>query len=364
MISTTLSRPFIIAGPCSAETENQMVQTALALKKTGKVHLLRAGIWKPRTRPHLFEGVGEIGLQWLIKARNLTELPVCTEVAKALHVEKCLEAGVDVLWIGARTTANPFAVQEIAEALKGIDIPVLIKNPINPDLALWIGAIERLSATGITKMGGVHRGFSNAGEKYYRNRPQWQIAIDFKQMLPHLPLYCDPSHMTGKRVLIAPVAQKAMDLHYEGLMIESHENPNAAWSDADQQLTPEDLNTLLENLVLRSENPAHLSEMNELNSLRKKMDHIDEEIIHLIASRIALSKEMGKYKKDQNMTLFQPSRWHQVMENYHRMAKEVQLNPDFLTQLIKLLHDESLSVQSEILHSNKDSSFNNGDTSL
>jgi chorismate mutase len=354
MISKNHPKPFVIAGPCAAETEDQVIQTALSLKKTGKVHLLRAGLWKPRTRPHLFEGVGEIGLPWLIKARLLTELPVCTEVAKADHVEKSLKAGLDVLWIGARTTANPFAVQEIAEALKGVDIPILIKNPVNPDLALWMGAIERLSAAGITKMAGIHRGFSNAGEKYFRNRPQWQIAIDFKQLLPELPLYCDPSHMTGKRSLIAPVAQKALDLDYQGLMIESHVNPSLAWSDAEQQLTPENLHTLLNSLVHRTVHPTHPEEMDELYSLRRKMDLIDEDIIHLIASRMALSKEMGRYKKAQNMTLFQPSRWQQVLDYYQQKALETQVNPDFLARVIKLLHDESISIQSEILYPKQD----------
>jgi len=244
-------RPILIAGPCSAETEEQVLETSQRLHKTGKVDILRAGIWKPRTRPNSFEGVGTKGLPWMQKAKELTGLPVTVEVAKASHVELCLEFGMDILWIGARTTVNPFAVQEIADALKGVDIPVLVKNPINPDLALWLGGVERLEKAGIKKLGAIHRGFSNAGEKIFRNRPQWQIPIDFKQERPDLPMINDPSHICGRRDLLASVSQKAMDLNFDGLMIESHITPDDAWSDAKQQITPEIYADIINNLVLK-----------------------------------------------------------------------------------------------------------------
>ena len=247
--------PLLIAGPCSAETEEQVVQTAARLFRTGKIDILRAGIWKPRTRPGAFEGIGTKGLFWLQKARELTGLPVAVEVAKASHVELCLEFGIDILWIGARTTVNPFAVQEIADSLKGVDIPVLLKNPINPDLALWIGGMERLQNAGLTKLGAIHRGFSSAGEKIYRNRPQWQIAIDFKMAMPEIPMINDPSHICGRRDLLQRVAQKALDLDFDGLMIESHITPDTAWSDAAQQITPEAYGQMISDLVMRQVDP-------------------------------------------------------------------------------------------------------------
>ncbi|MFZ1523500.1 MAG: chorismate mutase, partial [Saprospiraceae bacterium] len=308
-------RPVLIAGPCSAETEEQVIQTATRLFRTGKVDILRAGIWKPRTRPGAFEGIGTKGLPWLQKAKELTGLPVAVEVAKASHVELCLEFGIDILWVGARTTVNPFAVQEIADALKGVDIPVLLKNPINPDLSLWLGGMERLQNSGLTRLGAIHRGFSFSGEKIYRNRPQWQIAIDFKTAMPDIPMINDPSHICGNRDLLFKVAQKAMDLDFDGLIMESHITPDTAWSDAAQQLTPEDYGKLIESLVIRDDKNTG-KEKTKLDRLRKEIDMIDEEIMNILASRMKISREIGQYKKENNMTILQSERWKEVLQKY------------------------------------------------
>jgi chorismate mutase len=343
-------RPVLIAGPCSVETEDQMIQTAQRLKATGKVDMLRGGIWKPRTRPGMFEGIGAKGLPWMQKARELTGLPITIEVAKSSHVDLALEFGVDVLWIGARTTVNPFSVQEIADALRGVDIPVLVKNPINPDLALWLGAIERLEKVGITRLGGIHRGFSNASEKVFRNRPQWSMAIDFKTALPQYPLINDPSHICGRRDLLASVAQKAMDLNFDGLMIESHITPDEAWSDAKQQITPEVLADLINSLHVR-EAVAHGEKKTILDQLRKDIDIIDEELIHVLASRMKVAREIGQYKKVNNLTILQTDRWLEVLEKFTQKAGQNKLSEEFITRIIKAVHDESISQQEDILNS-------------
>ncbi len=350
LLPTVKNKPFLIAGPCSAETEEQLIQSAKLLKKTGKIHMLRAGIWKPRTRPGSFEGVGEVGLDWLIKARQETNLPVITEVAKASHVEICLKKGIDALWIGARTTVNPFAIQELADALKGVDIPVYVKNPINPDLALWIGAMERLMMAGLTQLGAIHRGFSNAGEKIFRNRPQWQIAIDFKSNLPEIPLICDPSHICGNRTLLQEVSQKAMDLNFDGLMIESHLDPDNAWSDARQQITPNVYANLINNLVIRKTETSP-SETSHLERIRKQIDLLDDELIHLLASRMKLAREIGEYKKEHQITILQTSRWSDIQKKYQVKGQNHQLSNEFVSKFIKAVHDESINQQETILNS-------------
>jgi chorismate mutase len=342
-------KPVLIAGPCSVETEDQMIQTAQRLKATGKVDMIRGGIWKPRTRPGMFEGIGAKGLPWMQKARELTGLPICTEVAKASHVELALEFGVDVLWVGARTTVNPFSVQEVADALRGVDIPVLVKNPINPDLALWMGAIERLEKVGVSRLGAIHRGFSNASEKVFRNRPQWQMAIDFKTELPQLPMINDPSHICGRRDLLASVAQKAMDLDFDGLMIESHITPDEAWSDAKQQITPEVLADLIASLKVRL-SAVSSEKMTKLDQLRKDIDIIDEELIHILASRMKVAREIGQYKKDNNITILQSSRWNEILDKFIQKADQNKLSADFITTVIKAVHDESISQQETIIN--------------
>jgi chorismate mutase len=342
-------KPILIAGPCSAETEEQVIETAVRLAKTGKIDVLRAGIWKPRTRPGAFEGIGAKGLPWLQKAKELTGLPIAVEVAKTSHVELCLEFGVDILWIGARTTVNPFAVQEIADALRGIDIPVLLKNPINPDLALWLGGMERLQKVGLTKLGAIHRGFSSAGEKIYRNRPQWQIAIDFKTAMPDIPMINDPSHITGRRDLLHKVAQKAMDLNFDGLMIESHITPDTAWSDAAQQITPEVYGQLISDLIIREYDPKDLKEKTKLDRLRKEIDMIDEEIMGILASRMKIAREIGMYKKENNMTILQSERWKEVLSKFVERGTQNGLSEEFITRVIKSIHDESIEQQEKIM---------------
>ncbi len=342
-------KPILIAGPCSAETEEQVIETAVRLAKTGKIDVLRAGIWKPRTRPGAFEGIGAKGLPWLQKAKELTGLPIAVEVAKTSHVELCLEFGVDILWIGARTTVNPFAVQEIADALRGIDIPVLLKNPINPDLALWLGGMERLQKVGLTKLGAIHRGFSSAGEKIYRNRPQWQIAIDFKTAMPEIPMINDPSHITGRRDLLHKVAQKAMDLNFDGLMIESHITPDTAWSDAAQQITPEVYGQLISDLIIREYDPKDLKEKTKLDRLRKEIDMIDEEIMGILASRMKIAREIGMYKKENNMTILQSERWKELLSKFVERGTQNGLSEEFITRVIKSIHDESIEQQEKIM---------------
>ena len=349
IVFSEIQRPFIVSGPCSAETEEQVLQTAEELKSLGGINLFRAGIWKPRTRPDSFEGVGAIGLPWLQKVKEQFGFKVTTEVAKAKHVELCLEHGIDVLWIGARSTVNPFVVQEIAEALKGTDIPVMIKNPINPDLALWLGAVERLQKMGLTNLAVIHRGFSNLSENYYRNTPQWQIAIEFISHYPEIPIICDPSHICGRRDILFDVSQKALDLGYHGLMIESHIDPNNAWSDSAQQITPDQLKIFLNDLVYREIHANDSVVQNELVRLRDKIDSIDDSIIQLIVDRMLIAKDIGIYKKEHNMTIFQAKRWAEILKRMHILAEKGGLSDSFITEYIKAIHDESIDQQERVM---------------
>ncbi len=345
--------PFLISGPCSAETEGQTLETAKRLAAAGKVSVIRAGVWKPRTRPGSFEGVGEVALSWLNKVQKATNLPVCVEVANAEHVELCLKAGIDIFWIGARTTVNPFAVQEIADALNGVDIPIFLKNPINADLALWLGGIERLSQSGLKRIGSIHRGFSYLGETYYRNRPNWQLAIAFMNEMPEIPLLCDPSHICGRRDILKDVAQKAMDLNFDGLMLESHIDPDNAWSDAAQQITPEVLSDLMNDLVLRQHREWDQGLQKKIDLLRNQIDHIDSEIFNLLASRMDVAREIGDYKKEHDMTILQPKRWAEIMKTGKAFAQKYGLSDEFIEKYLWAIHDESINQQEQVMKGKK-----------
>lgn len=345
-----VERPLIISGPCSAETEDQMVATAKQIAATGKVHVLRAGIWKPRTRPGQYEGAGDIGLQWLLRAKKETGLPVTTEVATAAHVEAALKAGVDILWVGARTTVNPFSVQEVADALKGVDIPVMVKNPVNPDLELWIGALERLNRAGIKKLVAIHRGFSSFEKGPFRNLPMWDIAIELKTRYPELDMICDPSHIAGNRDLIALIAQKALDLDMAGLMIESHINPDEAWSDAKQQVTPSVLGRIIDGLVVRTVSSSNKAFKDTLSILRDQIDHLDDEIMTRMASRMKISEKIGQYKKENNVTILQVNRWDEIVQTRVGMAKAMGLDEGFMRDFLRLLHHESIQIQTKVMN--------------
>lgn len=337
-------RPLIIAGPCSAETEEQVMATALELSKNG-VPVFRAGIWKPRTKPGGFEGVGVKGLPWLQRVKAETGMFVGTEVATAKHIEEALKHGIDILWIGARTSANPFAMQEIADALQGVDVPVLVKNPVNPDIELWIGAMERLYNAGIRKLGAIHRGFSTYDKKIYRNLPQWNIPIELRRRYPNLPIICDPSHIGGKRELIAPLCQQAMDLGFDGLMIESHCNPDKAWSDAAQQLTPDILDYVIDTLVIRDMK----KETESLSTLRKQIDTTDNELLELLAKRMRISREIGLYKKEHNVQVLQTGRYDEIMQKRIIMGERLGMSADFIRKYLEAVHEESVRIQMEII---------------
>lgn len=347
---TGVQRPFIISGPCSAETEDQLLSTARQIAATGKVHALRAGIWKPRTRPGQYEGCGDVGLSWLVQAGKETGLPVTTEVANAAHVEAALKAGLNFLWVGARTTVNPFSVQEVADALKGVNIPVLVKNPVNPDLELWIGALERLNRAGITKMAAIHRGFSSFEKGPFRNAPMWDLAIELKTRVPELDIICDPSHISGNRELIALISQKALDLDMAGLMIESHINPDAAWSDAKQQVTPASLSQIIDGLVVRQVSSENKSFKDTLSVLREQIDQIDDEIMSRMANRMKISEKIGQYKRDNNVTILQVSRWEEIVHTRVTMAKAMGLDEGFMRDLLRLVHHESIQIQERIMN--------------
>lgn len=338
-------RPLVIAGPCSAETEEQVMNTARELTANG-IKILRAGIWKPRTKPGGFEGVGSEGLAWLKKVKQETGMYVSTEVATQKHVYEALKYGIDMIWIGARTTANPFAVQEIAEALQGVDIPVLIKNPVNPDLELWVGAFERLSKVGIKKLGAIHRGFSSYDKKIYRNLPQWHIPIELKRRYPNLPIICDPSHIGGKRDLIQPLSQQAMDLSYDGLIIETHCNPDAAWSDASQQVTPERLKEILGSLIIRDAKQS----TEDLAELRQQIDELDDQLLELLAKRMRVSREIGTFKKEHGMTVVQTGRYDEILQKRISQAQEMGMGEEFMRTVLEAIHDESVSQQIEIFN--------------
>jgi chorismate mutase len=344
----TKNEPLLIAGPCSAE--DQLIATAHLLAKTGKVSVLRAGIWKPRTRPGEFEGIGSIGLTWLKRAKEETGLPTAVEVANAKHVEEALAAGVDILWVGARSTVNPFTVQEIADALKGVDIPVMVKNPVNPDLQLWVGALERINNAGITKLAAIHRGFSSFEKTAFRNEPMWELAIQLKTLCPELPIINDPSHICGNRELIQYVAQKALDLDMQGLMIESHLDPSVAWTDAKQQLTPAALSDLMELLTLRKPESKDKEFTDKLADLRTSIDKIDDQIIQKIAERMQVVQKIGEFKRDNGVTILQVNRWDQIMNKRSAFAKALKLDLNFTGKLLELIHSESIRKQTEIMN--------------
>ena len=338
-------RPLVMAGPCSAETEEQVLDTARQLASYG-VRIFRAGIWKPRTKPGGFEGVGEVGLPWLTRVREELGMLVTTEVATAHHVEAVLAAGVDMLWIGARTMANPFAVQEIADALRGVDIPVLCKNPVNPDLELWVGGLERINQAGVTRLGVIHRGFSSYEKHLYRNLPMWHVPIELRRRCPGLPIFCDPSHIGGRRELIAPLSQQAMDLGFDGLMVETHCNPDCAWSDAKQQVTPDVLDFILDKLVIRKS--AQTTET--LESLRKQIDAVDNALLEQLADRMRISREIGTYKKEHSMTVVQTSRYGEILSKRGAQGVLKGMSNDFVKSIFEAIHEESVRQQVEIMN--------------
>ena len=346
-----LSRPIIISGPCSAETEEQVLTTARQLARAG-VKVFRAGIWKPRTKPGGFEGVGAVGLPWLAKVKEETGMKVATEVANRAHVEAALDAGVDLLWIGARTTANPFAMQEIADVLqeRAFTGPVLVKNPVNPDLELWIGALERLYNAGVTRLGVIHRGFSTYGVKTYRNHPQWRIPLDLRIRYPQIPIICDPSHIGGKRELIASLSQQALDMGFDGLIIESHCDPDCAWSDARQQVTPEVLRVILDNLVYR-DTPVPAE---NLTQLRRQIDQLDNELLDTLAKRMNISREIGAYKRAHKMPVVQSGRFGDIMSTRVMAAKAMGMSEEFMSSVFSAIHEESVRVQVELNQDDKE----------
>ena len=343
-------RPLIISGPCSAETEEQVIETAVRLHKTGRVDMMRAGIWKPRTRPGSFEGIGTKGLPWLQQAKKLTGIPVAVEVATAKQVEDALHFDVDVLWIGARTTVNPFSVQEVADALRGADVPVLIKNPINPDLELWIGALERVAKAGIKQIGLIHRGFSSYGNTEYRNAPMWHLAIEMKLRNPGLLFINDPSHICGRRDILQDVAQQAIDLDFDGLIIESHIDPDKAWSDAKQQITPERLAEMLNNIRWRKEDVASEEYHAALEKLRQQINQLDDELMQILGQRMKVSEKIGQYKKDNNITILQTNRWNAIIERAFNKGEKLGLSKEFITKYFDAVHMESINHQNKIMN--------------
>ena len=338
-------RPLVIAGPCSAETEEQIMETAHQLANKG-IKLFRAGIWKPRTKPGGFEGMGEEALPWMKRVKEETGMLVSTEVATPKHVEAALKAGIDILWIGARTSANPFAMQELADSLKGTDIPVLVKNPVNPDLELWIGALERINGAGITRLGAIHRGFSSIDQKIYRNAPMWHIPIELHRRCPNLPIICDPSHIGGRRDLIAPLCQQAMDMGFAGLIVESHCNPDCAWSDAKQQVLPDVLDFILDRLVIRDS--KELTE--SLSALRKQIDDLDNELMNLLTKRMRVSREIATYKKEHNMAVVQTGRYSEILEKRGAQGVLCGMDADFVKKIYEAIHEESVRQQMELIN--------------
>ena len=342
-------RPSVVAGPCSAESEEQVMETAKGLKELG-INVFRAGIWKPRTHPGCFEGIGVPGLEWLQKVKKELGLKVATEVASERHVYECLKYGVDMVWIGARTTANPFLVQEIADALKGTDIPVLVKNPVNPDIELWIGALERLNRAGVKKLGVIHRGFSTFDKIKYRNDPHWDIAIDLRSSYPELPFFVDPSHMGGSRDYLLEISQRSLDLGFEGLMIEAHNNPEVALSDSKQQLTPDGLKDLLHNQIVVRDADSDSKEWREnIDQLRAKIDVIDENLIYALGSRVKISRQIGEYKKSNNIAIVQASRWDALLAKVVEKGQEYGLSEKLLTDVFNAIHEASVEIQNEII---------------
>jgi len=344
-----IDNPLLISGPCSLESEEQALSTARELAKDKRVFVYRGGIWKPRTRPGMFEGVGSIGLEWLKLVKQETGLLTGTEVANAQHVEECLKAGVDVMWIGARSTASPFVVQEIADVLKGTDQIIMVKNPVNPDVQLWVGALERLNQAGLKNLVAIHRGFTPFSESRYRNFPNWKTVIELRRLLPNLPIICDPSHISGKREYLFEISQKAFDLGLDGLMIESHIDPSCALSDKDQQVTPAELAKILDKLVIRYASSEDPQFENKLENLRGRIDAIDHEIMEVLAQRMGIVKQIGVYKKENKVTALQINRWAQIMEDRSRLAEKLDLDDAFVKALFQLIHEDSVRQQSEIM---------------
>ncbi|MCG6188245.1 chorismate mutase [Maribellus maritimus] len=344
-----IDNPLLISGPCSLESEEQALDTAKLLAQDKRVFIYRGGVWKPRTRPGSFEGVGSVGLKWLQTVKKETGLPVGTEVANAQHTEEALNAGLDVLWIGARSTASPFVVQEIADVVKGTDAVIMIKNPVNPDVQLWMGAVERINQAGIKNIVAIHRGFTPFRETKYRNYPNWKTVIELKRILPNLPIICDPSHIAGKREYLYEISQKAFDMGMEGLMLESHRDPSCAMSDAAQQLTPDDLGKLLDKLVIRHENANNPNFESQLDVLRNRIDALDSELLEILASRVAIVKQIGQYKRENNVTALQMNRWTQLMDNRVNLGKRLDINETFVKILFQLIHEDSVRMQTEIM---------------
>lgn len=338
-------RPFVIAGPCSAETEEQVMTTARQLASKG-CHIFRAGVWKPRTKPGGFEGNGEEALPWMKRVKEETGMAITTEVATPEHVELALKYGIDILWIGARTTANPFAMQAIADSIRGMDIPVFVKNPVNPDIELWIGAMERINQAGIKRIAAVHRGFSSYEKKIYRNHPMWQIPIELRRRIPNLPIICDPSHIGGSRELIAPLCQQAMDLGFDGLIVETHCDPDKAWSDANQQVTPEVLDYILSLLIIRNKTVT----TEGINELRKQIDELDNNLMDLLSKRMRVSREIGQYKKEHNMTVLQTSRYNEILDKRGAQGSLCGMDAKFIKEIFEAIHEESVRQQIEIIN--------------
>ncbi len=344
-------RPLIIAGPCSAETEEQIIETAVQLAETKRIDIFRAGIWKPRTRPGSFEGIGTKGLAWLVKAKQLTGLPMTVEIATAKQVEDALHFGIDVLWIGARTSVNPISMQDIADSLRGVNIPVLIKNPINPDLELWTGAVERIAKAGIKNIGLVHRGFSVYGNTYYRYAPMWHLAIEMKRRNPELLMLCDPAHISGRTDILHEVAQKAIDLDYDGIMIESHCNPEAAWTDKKQQVKPNELVELLDSIIWRREKVDENTFNSSLEKLREQINQIDDEILQLLGQRMKIAEQIGANKKENKVTILQPSRWNEIYEKTVQQAEALGISREFIVKYLDAVHEESINKQNAVMNS-------------
>jgi len=343
-------RPLIMAGPCSAETEEQVMETARQLAASDRVDVFRAGIWKPRTRPNSFEGIGSEGLGWLKQVKKEFNLPVAVEVATEKHVYEALKYGIDVLWIGARTTVNPFAMQEIADALKGVDVMVMIKNPINPEIELWIGALERIHKAGIKKLGAIHRGFSSYEKTAMRNQPKWLIPIELRQRIPDIPLICDPSHMGGSKAFLLDLSQKSMDLNYDGLMIESHIDPDSALSDKKQQLKPFELIELLDKIVLRKPDTNDSDFINILEELRSQIDMYDEQLFDILESRMLIADSIGRYKKEHSITILQSTRWKEIVNKAVEKCGDRGLTPEFISTVLEAIHQESINHQMKIMN--------------
>ncbi|HEX2921767.1 MAG TPA: chorismate mutase [Bacteroidales bacterium] len=343
-------KPFLIAGPCSAESEEQVLETARQIAKIDQISIFRAGIWKPRTRPNSFEGVGSEGLKWMRTVKQETGLLVATEVANEKHVYEALKYGIDLLWIGARTSVNPFTVQEISDALKGVDVMVLVKNPINPDLDLWMGAIERIARAGITRIGAIHRGFSAYEKTLYRNQPNWQLPIELRRRIPDLPIICDPSHISGARMFLHEISQKAMDLNFDGLMIESHIDPAKALSDSAQQLTPNDLQELLSRLIFRNANPSDPKLLDVLGELRQRIDVYDDHLLDILEQRMKVAETIGQYKKENNITILQSTRWDEIINKVLSRAKTKSLSTEFIDTIFKAIHQESINHQMKVMN--------------